>query len=388
MRQSIFEKIGIEKLFIIVIVVAIIAVFLIFFWLFYGYSSKSVELISPLGREEWEIGQTYEIKWKSTGLDRVGIVLFSGDQPEWIAENIPASPGVYEWRIQPGHDYGPNFWVAVFQYPWRQGNPISYSKGSFSITYPEAASCDSLSVQDEWPYLASDTPGVRKIFITKEVFTGNLGGLNGANEKCKVAAAEMGLSGDWTAFVGGDNPDDTAVKRIEATPKGLLGIFIDANAASELLRGATCHRLLGKDFNDFLSKISDLEILNKEKLSADFLTTMQDLWLGRIDDTTQRNCTSISSAANYFYTPLAERYSHTVTCQNWTYGDKLVSGYVRGMPLDDTFSTCYTPQGEPTYSVAVGGLASDLQGEKGSGQYVTNVGKLCSEKQHILCIED
>ena len=388
MKQRIFEKIGIEKVLIVIIIIAIVGVFLIFFWLFFGYSSRSIELLSPLGREQWEIGQKYEIKWKSTGVERVGIALFNGDKPEWIAENISASKGVYEWWIQPGHEYGPNFWVAIFEYPWRQGNQISYSKGSFSIIYPELASCDSLSIQDEWPYLASDTPDVRKVFITKEDFTGNLAGLNGANEKCRIAAAEMGLSGNWTAFIGGDNPEDTAVKRIEKTPRGLAGIFIDAKPSQELLRGATCHRILGSNFNDFLSKLSDSEILNKEKISEDFLKEMDKIWFGRIDDTTQRNCTVIESTIYYFYTPTSEKYSHTVTCQNWTYGDKLVPGYERGMVLDDTFSTCYTPQGEPTYSVAVGGLSSELKGEEDNGQYFTNVGKLCSEKQHLLCIED
>jgi hypothetical protein len=388
MNKSLLEKIGIEKVFIIIIIVAIGAVFLIFFWLFYGYSSKSIALVSPLGREEWEIGQTYEIKWSSKGIERVGIVLFNTDKPEWIAENVAASSGSYKWRIQPGHEYGPNFWVAVFEYPWRQGNLISYSKGSFSITYPELASCDSLSVQDEWPYLASDTPDVRRVFITKEEFSGDLGGLQGADEKCQIAAAELGLSGDWTAFVGGDNPEDTAVKRLEKTPRGLTGIFIDANPVSELLRGATCHRILGKNFNEFLAKLSDLQILDEKKLSDDFLKAMEDLWIGRLDESTKRNCTSIQSSMSYYYAPLAEKYSHTVTCQNWTFGGDQVPGYERGMVLDDTFSTCYTPQGEPTYAVAVGGLASILQGEKGNGQYALNIGKLCSEKQHLICIEN
>lgn len=388
MNKSLFEKIGIEKLFIVVIIVAIVVVFLIFFWLFYGYSSKNVEIISPLGREEWEIGQTYEIKWKSTGVERVGIILFNSDKPEWVAENLPASQGVFEWNIKPGHEYGPNFWVAVIEYPWRQGNKISYSKGSFSITYPELASCDSLSIQEEWPYLASDTPDVRKVFITKEEFSGALGGFDAANEKCSIAAAEMGLSGDWTAFIGGDSPDNTAVKRLEKTPRGLVGVFIEAEKSSDLLRGATCHRLLGRDFVDFLKKLSDLKIINEGKLSDKFLNSLRDVWLGRVDDTVQRNCTNISSTSGYIYGSIAERYSHTVTCQNWTYGEKFVSGYERGTVPDDRFSICYTPQGEPTYAAAAGGLASSLKGEKEDAEYVTNVGKPCSEKQYLLCIED
>ena len=119
----------------------------------------------------------------------------------------------------------------------------------------------------------------------------------------------------------------------------------------------------------------------------DFLEKMQDLWLGRMDESTQRNCAFIGGTYS-FVSSLSEKYSHTVTCQNWTYGEKFVSGYGRGTVLDDTFSICYTPQGEPVYSVATGGLASDIEGKKNDGQHVINIGKSCSEKHHLLCVQD
>jgi len=391
MNQSLLEKFGLEKLLFFVIIIAVVIVFGVVFYLFFGYSSKNLELLTPIGRESWEIGQTYEIKWKSRGVDRVGIILFNEEKPEWIAENLSASGNSYKWKIPAGHEYGDNFWVAVIEYPWRSGNKVSYSKGSFSITYPELASCDSLSLQEEWPFFASDVPNVRKVFITKETFTGNLGGLAGADEKCQVAAAELGLKGSWTAFIGGEDPEDTAVKRLERTPRGLTGIFIDAESSSELLRGATCHRLLAKDFTELLKRITGLEIVNEGKLSSNFLKLMGAMWLGRIDENSKRTCLPIESAMYYLYAPLAEKYSYTVTCQNWNYENKLVAEYIRKMTLDDTFPSCYTPQGEFTYSVAAGGLTSSLKTFKDNeinDYFVLDIGKYCSEKQHILCIED
>lgn len=388
MNQSLFEKFGVEKLMLFIIIIAIVVVFGVVFYLFFGYSSRSLEVLSPLGREQWEIGQTYEIKWKSRGVEKIGIALFNGENPEWIAEGVSASKGSYEWKIQPGHEYGPNFWIAVFEYPWKKGNQLSYSNGSFSITYPELASCDGLSVEREWPFLASDTPNARRIFITKEDFTGDLGGLDGANEKCKIAAAELGLSGDWTAFLGGENPEDTAIKRIEKTPRGTAGIFIDAQPSLELLRGATCNRLLGKDFNEFIKKLSDSEAINKAKLSADFMKLMRNVWFGRINENSVRSCTFIESLSNYLFTPLAEKYSYTVTCRNWSYGEKTAEGYSKDVALNDTFPSCYTPQGELTFAVGTAGLSSAFKGQEGSGYFVTSVGRFCLEKKHLLCIED
>lgn len=388
MHNSIFEKFGIEKILMVGALIAIVVVFIFVFYLFIGYSSRTINLSQPLGKQEWEIGQTYEIKWDSSGVERVGIVLFNGEKPEWIAENISASKGEYEWKIQSGHEYGSNFWVAVFEYPWRNGNEISYSKGSFSITYPELASCDSLSIQEEWPFLASDIPEVRKVFITKEEFSGNLEGLDGANEKCQTAAAELGYEGDWTAFIGGEAPENTAIKRLEGTSRGLNGIFVESEPSSTLLRGSTCHRILGRNFNEFLAKLSNLAVVNKTALSEDFLRNMNKIWLGRIDDASKRSCLLIKSFYGYS-SSLAERYSYTVSCQDWTYEEGLVADYERSAKPDDSFPSCYTPSGEFTYSVGVGGLSSNLEEEKESDDYyVTNAGKPCSQRQHLLCIQN
>lgn len=38
--------------------------------------TKSIEVLSPNGGEEWFIGETYDIRWDSTGVDRVYITLF------------------------------------------------------------------------------------------------------------------------------------------------------------------------------------------------------------------------------------------------------------------------------------------------------------------------
>ncbi|MDD5146121.1 MAG: Ser-Thr-rich GPI-anchored membrane family protein [Candidatus Pacebacteria bacterium] len=387
MKESIFEKLKIEKALILIIIGAIFVVFIFFFYLFYGYSSKKLEIVAPLGGESWEIGETYTIKWKSRGVDRVGIVLFNGEKPEWIAENISASSGEYEWRIQPGHEYGSNFWIAVFEHPWRNKNEISYSLGSFSIVYPELSNCDFLSIQNEWPFLASDAPNVRRVFITDEEYIGNLGGLEGADEKCQTSAEKKGYGGQWIALIGGESPENTIVKRMESTLSGLGGVFVEADSGAVLLRGATCHRLLGSSFDELLAKFSAWEAINKNVLSDNFLKKMGKVWLGRINESSLKNCLPIDSTFEYSYSILAERYSYTTTCQNWTQGTTYAGNYQRGMILDDSFPYCYTPTGEFTYVGALGGLSSALKGERGNGIFYNNIGKSCSTRQYLVCVE-
>jgi len=181
MNGSIFEKFTAEKSLLYTAIAAILIVAALVFYLFVVYSKESIQVLTPNGAEEWEIGQTYEITWKAKGIEKVGIVLFKGAEPKWIAENIDAGLGKYEWKIYPGQEYGSGFWIVVLEYPWREGNEIDYSDGPFAITFPEMASCDYLSVEQEWLYLPNDLPNLRRVFITKETYTGNLDGFEGAD---------------------------------------------------------------------------------------------------------------------------------------------------------------------------------------------------------------
>lgn len=383
MRESIFEKISIEKIIIFIIIIAIFLVFIIFFYLFYGYSAKTVDITYPLGRETFEIGETYTITWSSRGVDRVGIALFSGERATWIAENVPASAGRYDWKIQSGHEHGSDFWIAVFEYPWRERNEASYSAEPFTITYPELSNCDFLSIRNQWPFLAIDTPETRRVFITNEKYAGNLGGLDKADEKCQMAAERQEYDGNWMAFIGGENPEETAIKRLELTPRGLDGVFVEAGSEALLLRGATCHRLLGNNFNELLKRFSEKEIVNKKVLSDDFIAKLREVWLGRINDNSIRNCAYLDIA----FGRLEEKYSYTVTCQNWTQEGNYIANYRQWEALDDSFPSCYTPTGEFTYVVGLAGLSTDLRGERNDGIFYSNIGKRCSEKQRLLCIE-
>ncbi len=391
MLPKLSEKFTLEKTLIYVVIAAVVVTFVFIFYLLVLNFSKNIEIQSPVGGENWEIGKTYEVRWKARGgIDKVGIVLFKGEEPKWIAKDVLASLGRYEWTIYPGQDYGDDYWMAVFQYPWKPGNKIAYSSGAFAIVFSELGSCEGASLQNEWPLIPSDYPNARRVFITSQAYNGNLDGLAGADQKCQQEAEQMNLEGTWKAFLGGDDENEIATKRLARGPRKTDGVFVEATVSSTLTRGATCHRLLGKDISEFIAKLSDPIVINEEKISSDFLSNLKNVWLGRLDERSAENCTTIASNINQLSLPLAQKYSFTTTCQNWTKGTGLADGYPVpfGSPKP-AFPRCYTKEGKATDAVGIAALAMGTTGGAKNADALTPFqGKLCNVPQKLICIEE
>ena len=390
MKLSLPEKITLERSLIYILIAAVLITFGFIFFLFLSHFTRTIKVAYPSGKEVLEVGQTYQIKWKASGVDKVGIVLFKGKEAKWIAKDISAGAEKYEWKLYPGQEYGDDYWIAIFEYPWKKGNKIDYSAGAFVIAYPELASCDKLSLDKGFPYVPSDYPNIRKVFITTEAYTGNLDGLDGADKKCQEEAEKRSLEGKWHAFLGGDSDEEMAVERLRKTEKrGLDGVYVEAEPGATLMRGATCNRLLGKDFNDFKNNFSNLSILNEKKLSDSFFKSLSGVWIGRIDEKSKRTCAGIANVLSDPYKSSQEKYSLTATCQNWTVADRYVPGYPvpSGAPKP-TFPTCYTAQGIMTNAVMMAGFAGGFAGEGNNKAFSPYQGKECSIKQQLICIEE
>jgi hypothetical protein len=343
------------------------------------FSIKRIKVLTPNGGENWDAGQTYKISWTMRGIDKVGIVLFKGESPEWIIKNIPAKDGKYEWQIPSWQEPSRNYKIAIFEYPWQKGNKIDYSDQDFTISGTKFASCDTLSLIGEYPYLASNFPNLRKVFITIGTWKGNLGGLEGADEKCQKEAEKEGFSGTWKALLGDDRT--LAIDRLK-----LDGVFVEAEVAAILPGGQTCHRLLGENFEKFLEKFSNLWVVNREKLSEDFLRDFSNLWLGRINDKSPKDCIYITS--QYPSKVLAENYSFTTTCQNWTEEDEKIKGYPPIARYTPEYPKCYTSYGKSTNAVGQAGLSSGLTGGGiGGNSFTPSQGKTCDTYQKLLCVE-
>jgi len=385
--NSILDRFTAEKSLMYIIIGAIVLVTVIVIYLFIYYGGESLKLTSPAGGEEWQIGQTYKITWKARGVEKVGIVLYKGTEAVWIAENVNAEQEEYDWTIYSGQGYGGGFWIAVFEYPWAEGNLIDYAKGSIAITYSELSSCDNLSIENEWPYVASDFPDLRRVFITDNEYSGNLGGLDGADQICQEEAAKLGLGGEWMAFLGGENDNETTTQRVKESARGTTGIFAEAIPSEKLDRGSTCHRLLGATFKDFLEKFSNTKIVNSDKIGENFLKEMSEVWLGRVDTNAKKNCTYITFKF-YGNRPLKETYSSTTTCYNWTIDDEFVQGYpVPEGAIVPAFPSCYDPYGNKTAAVSLAGLATGITGTGKDETFTPYQGKPCNIPKKLICIE-
>jgi len=76
-------------------------------------SQPSITVTSPNGGEQWQIGKTYQIQWKSQGVDKVDIrVRNVSDSPVGVlvASGVAGNLGTYSWTISsanfsPRNDY-------------------------------------------------------------------------------------------------------------------------------------------------------------------------------------------------------------------------------------------------------------------------------------------
>jgi hypothetical protein len=359
----------------------ILIVGLIYYFLFV---KKDLQLKAPNGKEVLSANKTYQIRWKAKKIGRVGIMLVKeGEQDqkstEWIAQDVSALDGKYDWNIfvwqEPRQDYR----IYIFEYPWKEGNKSDYSDAAFTILGPSYASCDSLSVESEWPFLPSDYPNLRMAFITQQEYNGNLEGLDGADKKCQAEAESQGLPGTWKALLGDD-------KTVATDRLNLDGIFVNAISAGQIPENKTCHQLWGNNFDDFFKKLSNSVAINSQKFSSEFLQKdLSDIWLGRINKDSISQCTIVTAK---FPSIVPDKiYSFTTTCQNWRVGQEVVAGYPPVSGETPDYPKCYNSQGQRLNAVSLSGLSSGITGPDSASHFSPNLGKLCDTGQKLMCVQ-
>lgn len=344
------------------------------------FAEKSLKLISLQGKEVLRAGKTYQIIWKQRGLGKIGITLTKGDSKEtfWLAKDIPADDRVYNWQVFAWQEPRQDYKISIFEYPWQEGKFIDSSQKPFTVLGPQFASCDSLSIRNEWPFLPSDFPGLRKVFVSQRGFSGNLEGLEGADLKCQTEAQQAGFGGNWKAFLGSDQT--LATDRLNLT-----GVFVEAVSAGSLPEQKSCHRLFGRNFDEFFKKLSNPLLLNQDKFDIDWLKSLANVWLGRINKESKRECSIIS--AQYPSLDPSRNYSFTTTCQNWSSDKETLFGYPPKEGQRAEFPVCYTGKGVRIQAVGVAGLASGLTITENRESFTPSLGKSCNEARRLICVE-
>jgi len=340
---------------------------------------KKIEILWPIGGEALKAGETYQIKWRATSnVNKVGILLIKGEiNPEsrWLAKDISAREGKYDWPVFVWEKTGQDYKIAVLEYPWQQGKAVAYSN-LFTITGPEFASCDQFSIDAEWPFIPSDYPGLRRVFITQSSYDGNLGNLDGADAKCQTEAESLNLGGQWKAFLGNDKV--LAIERISHE-----GIFVEATPQGTLPLNKTCYRLLGKNFDEFLKKLTNYQLKNEASLDSEFMKRLKDIWLGRVISESKKECLFMADIIGGENSP--KNYSLTATCQNWTTN---ASELKKSEQTEEQFPECYTPAGKKIAALGLGGLVSGLIGDGANQLFVIDAAASCASEHHLLCIEE
>ncbi len=108
--------------------------------------TPSITVTSPNGGETWTVGNTYQIKWMSSGVDKVGIDIQEGGYlyAKTIATDISASLGTYSYSIPKDIVSSLSYKISVYKYPIPDNALISpwahdQSDNYFSIIAATAA---------------------------------------------------------------------------------------------------------------------------------------------------------------------------------------------------------------------------------------------------------
>jgi hypothetical protein len=416
--------------FLPVLTISLVLVILISTFIYYQTSvKKELELIFPNGGEVLRAGNTYTITWKARKIDKVDILLVKEEngakKSKVIIKDFPAKEKKYKWQIFAFEETGDRYKISIFESPWKEGNKIDYSDNYFSIIGPKFVSCEQLTIRENWPFIPNDYPKLKRVFITKYDYNGNLGGLEGADKICQSEAKMRGLDGNWKAFLGDDNI--SAIERLN-----LDGIFVSADAEeglpqekipayfwesfkdylekisrsnedlkkslesayktlsehfskfyqkwNTLQENKGCLRLLGSDFQQFYKKLFSPYLIIKDSPEGRFLRDFfgQEIWLGRVFPEDKRNCITIFSLDGKISPSLV---SFTPTCQNWTTDKFEVS--VEG---EKTIPRCYVGPGAGFDAMGIGGMARQVR-EKEDKTISEIVGRRCNEYLKLLCVE-
>jgi hypothetical protein len=95
----------------------------------------SLKVLVPNGGEIWKVGETYEIKWESSQVDKINIELFAGEKKaQTIAENVSAGDKSYKWTIPQTISSGKIYRVKI--YDSKDSSVSDVSDRPFAIEAP------------------------------------------------------------------------------------------------------------------------------------------------------------------------------------------------------------------------------------------------------------
>lgn len=365
-EEVVYEQSAFKKYRVLIVVGLIVLIMAVMIAATMLLAKRTLNLLEDNKPVSLKPGETYTIKWAAGKVDRVSILLYSASDVQWIARDIPANPSVYDWKLFAYQRPGNDFRIVVFEYPWKDGNLVSYSSKKIEILGSKYTSCEDYSVEAEFPYIASNYEGLKKVFISKNGYKGDLGGFEGADKKCNAEAQKLGYSGNYIAFLGND--EVSAKERITVP-----GVFVLAEASSSLVEGTTCHRLLASNAEKLVEKFALAGETAKIQFSDDFTKNFRLIWVGRLTQNSKKNCVPIGSDQ--------ENYSYTLTCQNWSQSKEKI--YTGSVPDFAGLDRCYNDAGKSIPANFVGAFSTVVANDGSIGL----AGRSCNGALRLFCVE-
>lgn len=352
----------------LIVVAALVLTVGVVFFVSLAVLNKSLAITKPFKSISLKAGDTYSITWSAKGISSVGVVLFNGGAPQWVAKGISAGKGKFDWTVLDNQESGSNYRLAVFEYPWKKGNTIAYTRDAIEVIGPQYASCNDLAAQNEWPYLPGDYPNAKRVFITDAQYNGNLGGLEGADAKCQLQADANNYKGKFIAFLGTNKI--SAKDRVSPN-----GVYVMAKSEAKLAEGQNCYRLIGRDIDSLLNKGALSGGLMGTVLDSEFARLMTAVWFGRRTSSTKTECLQLGGVG------AINAFSVTFTCQDWTTSQGQI--YAGTVPPDADLTHCYTQQGS---SVLANYNAANASGLSTDGSLIIT-GTTCDRYNRLMCVE-
>lgn len=141
---------------------------------------KTIQIVDPNGGETLVVGTKINITWISSNVSYVHIGLIdSSGYSSGIIQNLPNTNN-YQWTVSNAY----------------------HSKGidQFKIIVYDAENLNILDISDNF-FTIPFQSNYSRVFITSTKYTGNLGGLAGADAKCQERANYASLGGIWKAWL-------------------------------------------------------------------------------------------------------------------------------------------------------------------------------------------
>jgi WD40 repeat protein len=180
----------------------------------------SAELYTPAGAGA---GASYQIGGTVSGLTGSGLVLAMAGEP-----SLNVGAGATKFAFANPVAAGSSYAVSIVAQPTDQTCFVTSGSGVLG-----AANVDSISVN-----CRSVPAGMHRVFVTSQLFDGNLGGVAGADAKCQAAAQAAGISGTFKAWISTVADGGPAARFTRATtPYTLLDGTIIADNWTALTSG-------------------------------------------------------------------------------------------------------------------------------------------------------